>query len=94
MDEFEAASVIFWLSFFIVQRGCPPNVIPAILEHIVQSSSKAEFYNTTSEDYELAFQKIHGAIASYFESAMRNLVNKWMESEGGKELLIDHNWRR
>jgi hypothetical protein len=95
MNEFEAASVIFWLTFFAVQRGCPQNAIPAILEHLVQSSgNKTEFYHTANDDYELAFKRIHGVIASHFESALRNLVNQWMESEGGKELLIDHNWRR
>jgi hypothetical protein len=57
MEEFRMATCVFWLSFFVNQRGCDAALRPALLQQLT-SASKSPFYKSDS-NYKNEFERIH-----------------------------------
>jgi hypothetical protein len=82
--ECQTVSTVFWLSFFLNQRGLEEKVILPFLDQLV-SDSKSRFYNSSDPNWQDEFSRIHKVIKDWFVSKMNAFVEEWMVTAAAVE---------
>jgi hypothetical protein len=82
--EFQTVSTVFWLSFFLNQRGLEEKLILPFLDQLV-SDSKSRFYKSSDPNWQDEFSRIHKVIKDWFVSKMNSFVEEWMVTAAAVE---------
>jgi hypothetical protein len=79
-----AANTVFWCSFFVNQRGCPPHLLQPLFQYLVENSA---FINdlklNEKESYEREFVNAHDDLLIKFEKSIDEVCEEWVASEAG-----------
>jgi hypothetical protein len=83
--EFQTVSTVFWLSFFLNQRGLEEKSIMPFLDQLV-SDSTSKFYKSNDPNWQDEFSRIHKVIKDWFVGKMDEFVKEWKATAAGVEL--------
>src|SRR5436190_6897469 len=92
---FYVASIVFWGSFFAIQRGCPKELLSPLYHQLV--SNNPFFINASDSvkaDRESSFIEVHNAWLNFFFTNVKTLCNEWMTTSAGTAWLAEVNRQR
>jgi hypothetical protein len=85
----KAASVVFWCSFFVNQRGCPPHFLNPLFNYLVESCAFINHLKLDEkEKYEIEFIKIHDDLLDRFVKSIDDICEEWLESEAATAFIM------
>src|SRR5579859_2094140 len=84
----KTANIVFWCSFFVNQRGCPPHLLQPLFDYLVENGA---FINdlklNEKESYEREFVRTHDDLLNKFVKSIDDICDEWVESEAGATFI-------
>ena len=91
MHDVKAASIVFWASFFINQRGCDKRAISPLFQQL--TSSNAFLQQLPKDQMEqfttIWFPSVHDYFLENLTQAYMEICNEWLNSPAGRQYESD-----
>ena len=91
----ESANSVFWCSFFVNQRDCPPHLLQPLFNYLVENSPFVnELKLDEKESYEREFVKTHDDLLNKFVKSIDDICDQWAESDAGAAFISMYEKRK